>query len=109
MTLSVSTCLPLASRMRELLRLPVRTRYQPSAALPLRTVAPLTTLNKLPELPAAPKPSSAVPMTRNAKWYQSTTENTRGQWSRPLVPLIFGVRPNSELTMTSVRLSMPRS
>ena len=32
----------------------------------------------------------------------STTLNTLGQWSRPAVPLIFGVRPNSLETMTSV-------
>ena len=36
------------------------------------------------------------------------TEKTRGQWSRPPVWLIFGVRPNSEVTMTSVLSSMPR-
>jgi hypothetical protein len=37
-----------------------------------------------------------------------TTLKTLGQWSRPLVALIFGVRPNSEETMTSVEASMPR-
>ena len=37
----------------------------------------------------------------------STTLNTFGQWSRPAVALIFGVRPNSEEIMTSVDLSSP--
>ena len=31
-----------------------------------------------------------------------TTVKTFGQWSRPAVPLIFGVRPNSEAMHTSV-------
>ena len=39
----------------------------------------------------------------------STTLNTFGQWSRPAVPLIFGVRPNSLDTITSVLSSSPRS
>ena len=38
----------------------------------------------------------------------STTENTFGQWSRPAVPLIFGVRPNSLEIMISVLSSSPR-
>ena len=33
--------------------------------------------------------------------------NTLGQWSRPAVPLIFGVRPNSEEIMISVDSSSP--
>lgn len=37
----------------------------------------------------------------------STTENTFGQWSRPAVPLIFGVRPNSLEIITSVLSSIP--
>ena len=39
----------------------------------------------------------------------SITQKTFGQWSRPAVLLIFGVRPNSEVTMTSVESSRPRS
>ena len=36
-----------------------------------------------------------------------TTLKTLGQWSRPASLLIFGVRPNSLETMTTVRLSRP--
>ena len=39
----------------------------------------------------------------------STTLNTFGQWSRPAVLLIFGVRPNSLLTMTSVVVEQARA
>ena len=39
----------------------------------------------------------------------STTLNTFGQWSRPAVPLIFGVRPNSLETMTSVLVEQAAS
>ena len=37
----------------------------------------------------------------------STTLNTLGQWSRPALRLIFGVRPNSEETITNVSSSSP--
>ena len=37
-----------------------------------------------------------------------TMLNTLGQWSRPAVPLIFGVRPNSVVTHTSVESSSLR-
>src|SRR6266550_3166262 len=37
----------------------------------------------------------------------STTVKTLGQWSRPPVPLIFGVRPNSEEIMMRVESSSP--
>src|SRR5256885_3774469 len=37
-----------------------------------------------------------------------TTLKTFGQWSRPAVGLIFGVRPNSLEIMTSVLSSSPR-
>ena len=36
-----------------------------------------------------------------------TTLKTFGQWSRPAVALIFGVRPNSDDTMISVESSWP--
>ena len=39
----------------------------------------------------------------------SITLNTFGQWSRPAVWLIFGVRPNSLLTMTSVVAKQARA
>src|SRR5437899_4621033 len=38
----------------------------------------------------------------------SSTENTRGQWSLPALALIFGVRPNSPDTTTSVEDRSPR-
>jgi hypothetical protein len=39
----------------------------------------------------------------------NNTLKTFGQWSRPAVWLIFGVRPNSLETMISVRASRPRA
>ena len=39
----------------------------------------------------------------------STALKQYGQWSRPALALIFGVRPNSPIAMTSVESSKPRS
>src|SRR5262249_9561655 len=39
----------------------------------------------------------------------STIENACGQWSRPAIVLIRGVRPNSVVSTTSVESSRPRS
>src|SRR5438128_2496072 len=47
-------------------------------------------------LPGAPRPARAA-------------ENTCPQWSRPPLPLIFGVRPNSPIHTTSVEPSRPRA